>query len=159
MADSRFPLALALAIACVGSARAESYGVDATFTAPPIAADRCHGAAMATAGDATLYTSLSGAEIARVRKDGTLDPSFGNGGVVSISTSTDFGFRFAKAVLPTPDGGVLVIGGDHHAALHDAGELRRNAIERCVFHGDNPSVRGEGTTSPIVNLSFRPECP
>ena len=87
-ARSSAACALLLAFAC--SARAASYGLDTTFHGAQLAPERCFSSAMATTGDATLYTSLTGANIARLRKDGTLDPSFGNGGVVSLPTSTDY---------------------------------------------------------------------
>ena len=85
--------------------------------------------------------------VARYLADGTLDPSFGRGGLVT--TDVDDGADTAHAVLVQPDGAIVVAG---TAQLGDGG-INAFALVRYLPDGDRDASFGE---DGVVVTTFGP---
>ena len=104
------------------------------------------GAAIALPEGGALMLAADGPRVAaiRMRADGSLEPSFGNGGIARITVPGSF--FWAKQILRQPDGRLVLVGSGRSASRF---ELPRFLLARLTANGAlDPSFGTGGFAAP-----------
>lgn len=91
-------------------------------------------------------SSAGGAVVARLRRDGTLDPEFGGDGRVTLP-----GGGSASAVLVQPDGKIVVAGNANGSAMMTVTRLMPNGSPDTTFDGDSTATIDFGSLADLAS--------